>query len=136
MIDKRLHTPRNVPHVPHVPLSGENEWYVAGQKCSESGTYGTYGTLPEVCDPLTSDRFSQESDVAADEYDGIDPAEIPACPKCGELCDTLSLVDSWHCSKCELGRGEKTDHWLADAARIRTGGTTSLTNRLNSDRHD
>jgi len=37
----------------------------------------------------------------------VDPAEMPACPVCLDICDTESLSGSWHCSKCDPNAGTR-----------------------------
>ena len=48
--------------------------------------------------------------------DYMDPAEIPLCKACGDLCDRQTLKGTWHHSACDdhaSGRLERTRRILA-----------------------
>ncbi len=50
------------------------------------------------------------------------PSDLPVCPSCGELCDTQTCDDEWHCSQCSANaetRRKRTKRLLENAKRIR-----------------
>jgi hypothetical protein len=51
------------------------------------------------------------------------PEELPTCDGCGRLCDTQTLDDVWHCSRClpddAAARRKRTKTFLSHAADVR-----------------
>lgn len=128
-----------VPTAPSVTASCDRN----ANHCKESRTCqartGTIGTVGSVArdGPLTSLRvFGNARSEAAElrpaepvsaieeehDFDELDPNEIPKCRICNDLCDTQTLDDAWHCSRCAPEsdeRRKRTLRWLAMATRIR-----------------
>ncbi|WDQ19015.1 hypothetical protein [Rhodopirellula sp. P2] len=54
--------------------------------------------------------------------DEVDPANVPTCLSCGQLCDVQTLDDVWHCTSCDPlaeARRQGTEDLLRSAAAIR-----------------
>ena len=49
---------------------------------------------------------------------GVHPDDVDACPACGDLCDTMTAMGGWSCSRCEPGRTATTARWLVKRERI------------------
>jgi hypothetical protein len=57
-------------------------------------------------------------DVADDDVDWLGPDEIDACPRCRDLCDMMTAMGGWACSRCEPQRTKITAWWLGIRERI------------------
>jgi hypothetical protein len=54
--------------------------------------------------------------------DEVDPADVPPCTSCGRLCDSQTLDDAWHCTRCDPlaeAQRQRTERLLRASAAIR-----------------
>jgi len=58
------------------------------------------------------------ADVVDDDVEFIRPENVDACPGCGDLCDVMTAMGGWACSRCEPQRAETTARWLSIRGRI------------------
>lgn len=62
------------------------------------------------------------TDIVDTDIIEVDPADVPACDRCGNPCDVQSLDDAWHCSACDPltdQRKRRTKRLLQHVAAIR-----------------
>jgi hypothetical protein len=58
------------------------------------------------------------ADAVDDAVEWLGPDEVDACPRCGDLCDTMTALGGWACSRCEPERMAITARWMAKRERI------------------
>ena len=78
-----------------------------------------------------SDQIGEAFDPIADALE-VDPADVPHCDRCGELCDSESVDGRWHCTPCDPVAAERrryvTRELIGHVERLRRRDRTRLSN--------
>ena len=79
------------------------------------------GVRCERCERLAwvlIDASLIRADSVDDGVEWLGPDEVEGCPRCGDLCDTMTALGGWLCSQCEPQRMPTTARWMAKRASI------------------